>query len=147
MGAILKYDMRGLDAVQKRINRLAKTHWPGLLDVVGATVESQTRRRIQDDKESPKGVAWPAWSEDYSAKRPEGRTLLMNEDHLLDSITFIRDGSKGVKVGSNMIYAATHQFGDEDRNIPARAYLGVSADNENDLIDAIDEYLDEVING
>lgn len=144
-GAVLKYDFRGLDTVQRRINRLTKSNRRELLDVVGAIIESQTRKRIQDDKESAEGEAWQKWSDKYAAKRPEGRTLLMNEDHLLDSITFLHEGSNSIKVGSNMIYAATHQFGDEARNIPARPYLGVSDDNEDDIIAAVDEFLDGVL--
>ena len=38
-----------------------------------------------------------------------------------------------VEVGSNLVYAATHQFGDPDRRIPARPYLGLSADDERDI--------------
>jgi phage gpG-like protein len=44
-----------------------------------------------------------------------------------------------------MIYAATHQFGDEDRNIPSRAFLGISDDDETELIRDIDYYLDSVM--
>ena len=144
-GAGLTYDFRGLEALQQRINKLAKGDRKKLLDVIGATVESQTRRRIQEEKESPEGDAWPAWSDNYAARRPEGASLLMSTDHLLDSITFLKEDKNSVAVGSNIIYAATHQFGDEDRNIPARPYLGVSDDNEKDLIRDVDDYLDGLI--
>jgi phage gpG-like protein len=46
-----------------------------------------------------------------------------------------------VEIGSNLIYAATHQMGDEERNIPARAYLGLSDDDESELQEVIDDFI------
>ncbi|MEN6375329.1 MAG: phage virion morphogenesis protein [Smithella sp.] len=145
MSAGLVYDLSGLKKLEARVRRLSRSNKPELLDIVGALVESQTRRRIQSEKESPTGKTWPAWSAKYAAKRPSGRTLLMNEDHLLDTITYLRVDQDSIEVGSNMIYAATHQFGDDDRNIPERAFLGISEANETELIHNIDNYLDGFI--
>ena len=38
-------------------------------------------------------------------------------------------------MGSNLVYAAIHQMGGKEvgQNIPARPYLGVSRDDEDDL--------------
>lgn len=145
MSAGLIYDFKGLSLIEKPLKRLSRPQKTELLDIIGALVESQVRRRISDEKTSPSGEDWPAWSDAYAAKRPEGRTLLMNEDHMLDSITHLTVDKNSIEVGSNMIYAATHQFGDEDRGIPQREFLGVSEDNETDLIDAVDEFLDGVM--
>lgn len=145
MSTGLVYDLSGLRELEGRINGLARLNKPELLDIVGATVESQTRRRIQDEKEGPDGKSWPSWSAKYAKRRPGGRTLLMSDDQLLDTLTHARVDQDSVEVGSNMIYAATHQFGDGDRNIPSRPYLGISGDNETDLIREIDNYLDSVM--
>lgn len=145
MSAGLVYDLSGLQRLESRVRRLAKIKKPELLDIIGALVESQTRKRIQTEKEGPTGEAWQAWSAKYAAKRSSGRTMLMNEDHLLDTITYLRVDQDSIEVGSNMIYAATHQFGDGDRGIPERAFLGISDGNETELIRNVDNYLDGVL--
>jgi hypothetical protein len=89
MSTGLIYNFSGLQELQARIGRLARLNKPVLLDIVGARVESQTRRRISDEKENPSGASWPAWSAKYAKRRPSGRTLLMSEDHLLGSITHL----------------------------------------------------------
>ncbi len=145
MSAGLTYNFSQLTALQARIEKLSRLQKKAILDIVGAQVESQTRRRIQVEKESPAGIPWPAWSDRYARRRPAGKSLLMNEDQLLDSLTYLMVDRDSVEVGSNMIYAATHQFGDLERGIPARAYLGISAVNETELIRELDLYLDKVI--
>lgn len=145
MSGGLTYNFSGLQGLLKRIDRLSRVRRDGLLDVVGATVETQTRRRITDLKAAPGGEAWPAWSDEYAKRRPGGRSLLMGEDNLLDSVTFLVVGQTGVEVGSNLIYAATHQFGDEDRGIPARPYLGISEANEIELFHEVDKFLDRKV--
>lgn len=145
MSAGLIYDFSDLQTLQARINRLARLNKPELLDIIGAKVESQTRRRIQDKKESPDGKSWQKWSDKYAKRRPSGKTLLMNEDSLLDTITYVTVDQDSIEVGSNMIYAATHQFGDEDRKIPARPFLGISEASETELVRDIDDYLDSVM--
>jgi phage virion morphogenesis protein len=144
-GVGLVHDFTGLDELQSRLKKLSRIKKAEILDIVGAQVESQTRRRIRDEKTDPSGNSWPAWSSHYAARRPAGRTLLMNEDHLLDSVTHLAVDSDSIEVGSNLIYAASHQFGDGDRGIPMRAYLGISEDNEKELLREMDEYLDKVI--
>ena len=37
--------------------------------------------------------------------------------------------------GTNLIYAATHQFGDPDRDIPARPYLGASGEDNRFIVE------------
>ncbi len=144
-GTGLVHDFTGLEALQARLAKLSRLRKQEVLDIVGEQVESQTRRRIQEEKKDPSGAPWPAWSARYAGRRKAGRTLLMNEDHLLDSITHLMVDRDSVEVGTNMIYAATHQFGDAERGIPARAYLGISDQNEKDLLRELDEYLDRVI--
>jgi phage virion morphogenesis protein len=145
MSAGLTYDFRGFTALQARMNRLGRVKKREILDIIGAQVESQTRRRIQDEKDSPAVVAWPAWSDRYAKRRPAGKSLLMNEDRLLDTLTYLMVDQDSVEVGSNMIYAATHQFGDPERNIPARAFLGISPANEHELVRELDKYIDRVV--
>lgn len=145
-GAGLQYDFSAIEQLQRRIDEIAGFDRRHLLDIAGATVESQTRRRITEDKESPDGTRWPAWSERYAKTRHAGHSLLEGEGDLVDSIGYVVyfDGS-AVEVGSNLVYFATHNFGDEDRNIPARESLGLSHDDEEELDAVIDDFFREVL--
>ena len=52
------------------------------------------------------------------------------------------DGDQ-VTVGSVKEYAATHQYGDEERNIPARPYLGLSERDVGELGELVEEFVAE----
>ncbi|GAB7078763.1 phage virion morphogenesis protein [Megalodesulfovibrio paquesii] len=142
--------IHGLDKLNAMLDRFAASiqgRRPELLAAMGAEVESQTRRRIQDEKTSPAGGSWPGWSPRYAATRHGGQSLLQAEGGLLDSIQSFADGD-GAEVGSNLVYAAIHQFGGAEvgSNIPARPYLGVSDANAADLEQVARDWLTEVVN-
>lgn len=81
-----------------------------LLESIGAIAESQTRRRITDEKQSPGGTAWQNWSEGYAKTRHGNQSLLLGNGDLLDSITFVVERNQ-VRVGSPLGYAGVHQDG------------------------------------
>lgn len=133
--------------LQQHVNRMLHLDKRGLLDAVGAEVESQVRRRISTEKAGPDGKPWVAWSERYAATRHAGQSLLQSEGHLLDSITYVVaiDGSH-VDVGSNLVYAAIQNFGGAKvgkPNLPPRPYLGFSTENREDLRSVITKWLEE----
>jgi len=132
--------------LRERVARISELDRRGLLDVIGAKVESQTRRRIEDDKAGPQGDAWPDWSDAYAKTRHGGQSLLESGGFLLDSITYavFLSGDR-VEAGSNMIYAATQQYGDKERNIPARDFIGLSNDDGNELEKTVDDFLMRVM--
>lgn len=47
----------------------------------------------------------------------------------------------GVSGGGPARYAATHQFGDDDRNIPARPYLGLHSEHHDLILDEITSHI------
>jgi phage virion morphogenesis protein len=146
MSVALQFDLRAIGRLEKRIDEIAALDRRALLDAVGFAVENQTRRRIYDEKTGPDGVAWPNWSERYALSRHGNHSLLEGERDLLDSIDYTVASSGGaVEIGSNLVYAATHQAGDERRNIPARPYLGLSTDDEDELEQVVDDFLAEVL--
>ncbi len=122
-----------------------------LLGAVGAELESQTRRRIAEEKESPEGKPWAAWSEGYARTRHSGHGLLVGEGALLDSIAYAVSSDGSVVVGSNLVYAAIHQFGGAEAGKPglppARPYLGLSAENTRDVEGVIEGFFEEVLHG
>lgn len=132
MSADLVVNLAGLLPVRRLLNRLSNLDVRQLLDVLGSEGESQTRRRIDEEKTSPDGEPWSDWSEAYAAARPAKGGLLELGGDLRDSLTY-EVGDDAVTIGSNLVYAATHNEGDAARNIPERRYLGVSDDNLDDL--------------
>ncbi|MCG8637058.1 MAG: phage virion morphogenesis protein [Desulfobacterales bacterium] len=132
----------------RRLERLADEELGGLLDLIGSEVESQTRRRIESEKTDPQGKAWEDWSDSYKNSRHDGQSLLEGEGDLLDSITYELAGD-AVIIGTNLVYGAIHQLGGEavGIDITARAYLGLSTENEDDLVIIVDDWLDEQIMG
>lgn len=63
-------------------------HKVELLDSLGGIVESQTRRRIADEKTSPDGQRWDDWSSSYAKTRHGNQSLLQADGDLLDSIQY-----------------------------------------------------------
>jgi len=134
--------VEGLAELDARIAKLGSLELHDLLEAVGAEVESQTRRRIEFERTSPDGKAWPEWSEDYAKTRHSNQSLLLSTGDLLDSIQYGVD-SDGVRVGSNQVYAATHQFG--RGAIKERPFLGLSDENLDDIERVVADFIEGAI--
>jgi len=144
MSTAIVYDFKDIKRLQDRLAKLGNFDHAALLEVVGAEGESQTHRRLREEKTDPEGNAWESWSDDYALTRHGGNSLLMGEGDLDDSVQFVV-GIDQVEIGSNLPHAAIHNFGGEEVgiNIPARQYLGFSDENEADLLAVIDDFLDD----
>ena len=142
-GSALEIDLSQFRGLQASLRKLQRTRTRGLLDVLGAELESQTRRRIDEEKTSPDGEPWPEWSDAYAQTRHGNHELLENEGHLLDSIQYVVD-VPDVEVGSNIVYAAAHNDG--SGNIPQRQFIGVSDENEADLLERVNDYMRGTLN-
>jgi phage virion morphogenesis protein len=143
-GSRININMQDIGKIQARLDKLAGLDFSDVLDNIGALVESQVRRRLSEEKAGPDGADWADWSDRYAKTRHGGHDILRGEGDLIDSIDHQVSGNE-VEIGSNLIYAATHQFGDPDRNIPERPYLGLSSENEADIEADIVAWLEEVI--
>jgi len=53
-----------------------------------------------------------------------------------------RHDRRSAEVGTDLEYAATHQFGDPRRNIPARPFLFVTDEDVQEIADTIADYID-----
>lgn len=109
-----------------------------LMEEIGASLETSTRMRFERGA-GPDGGAW-------RPSRRGGKTLV-DTGRLLASMT--HNASRDhVEVGSNVIYAAIHQFGGRTGrglavDMPARPFLGLDADDEREIDDLISDYLRE----
>lgn len=150
-GVAITYNIRGVDRLRQRMAALALHDTDELLESVGAEIESQVRRRISEEKTSPEGEAWPAWSEMYAGTRHAGHSLLESSGDLLDSMQHIVAG-KSVEVGSNLVYFAMQNFGGKKADfpnlwgdIPARTVLGLSHQNEQDVEAIVDDFIARMV--
>ena len=142
--AAITVDLRGLQAAQAMLDRLAGLDRRALLDDIGSVLENSARERIQVSRQGPDGEPWALWSERYDKGRSSGKNLLQDGGDLLDSLDHEATASE-VAIGSNLEYAATHQFGDPERNIPARPYLGISKDDDLQIQDLVIGHLEGVL--
>lgn len=113
---------------------------------IGALIKDQTKLRIADEKTAPDGSPWPAWSEAYAETRKPHHSLLVDQGNpgLLESITNYTTGMQAV-VGTNLVYGRVHQFGSEEGALPARQYLGLSADNRTAIEELVAGRVEELL--
>lgn len=148
-GVHIQAKLDGLEQLQRRIERLTQPDRRRLLNAVGAEIESQTRRRIQTEKKGPDGKPWAPLSERYATwklRKKGSLDLLRLSGDLQDSIQHLLSGGQ-VEVGSNLPYAAIRQFGGAEVGRPGdlpRPYLGLSAENEKDLLQVVHDYFERL---
>jgi phage gpG-like protein len=66
--------------------------------------------------------------------------ILVERGDLRDLLRY-QASNDGLLFGTDRIYGATHQFGDPERNIPAREFLGLSEEDQVEVIAIIDNHL------
>jgi phage gpG-like protein len=71
----------------------------------------------------------------------KGKPLLLT-GRLKNSNVFVYD-SRGAEIGTNVVYAATHNYGDKKRNIPERKFLWLSDQAKDKIVDSLVKILEE----
>lgn len=149
----IKADLSGdYPELQKKLAALSKMNRYALMKNVAEGLRSSTLDRFRSGR-SPEGKPWPS-----SLREQEGQGITLTESsRLKQSIKATADAS-GAAVGTNTIYAATHQYGDERTirakkanylrfrykgvwvmakkvtvHIPARPFLGISDEDLQDI--------------
>jgi phage virion morphogenesis protein len=119
------------------------------LDEIGASNVLETQMRFESQTD-PDGKDWKELSETTKLlRRGDGSLakILRDAGHLYDSITHAVDAAHGiVTVGTNRIYARIHQLGGQAGRghkvtIPARPYLGMSPDGEEEVLRILEEHV------
>lgn len=80
-----------------------------LMDEIGSALVASTLRRFETQS-GPDGQGWPALSRSTLRQRGHTARMLQARGHLRQSITH-RAMANAVEVGTNLVYAAIHQFG------------------------------------
>lgn len=124
-----------------------------LAEGIGRLVQTQTRRRIEEEKTSPQGEAW----------KPNitGTSILYQSGELSRSIDYLAE-PESIEVGSGLPYARIHNEGGKIEpksadalafsignqfflvksvTMPQRQYLGISGDNELEIVETAEDWL------
>ncbi len=157
-GTSFSVETKGFEKVREVFQQLGNPDLRPLLDALGAEGESQTRRRISEEKTAPDGTPWDPLAEDYAKRKTKGIVvggvrvassggILEFEGEMLDSINYQVTGDDTVEWGSNKIYAAIHQFGGAEAgmNVPSRPFLGISDDNALDMDVIITDWAQDML--
>lgn len=158
------------DMARRLGSALGRVSFQPLMEVIGAHLITSTQLRFEQGK-GPGNVSWPV---SRRAQQGGGQTLMLTR-RLYDSIA--QDGplatAQNVEIGTNVEYAAIHQFGGtigphviEARRgkalfipgigfrrrvnhpgsiMPARPYLGIDSQDENLLLDVTDRWLKQTL--
>jgi phage virion morphogenesis protein len=134
------------------LGRLARFGSDRLLEFyrdVGPDMVRRTRERAERE-EAPDGSAWAPLSPAYAAykarKRP-GVPILKFDFHMLGDMFSYQARPDELLWGTNAVWGATHQFGDRERGIPKREFLGLSDDDAKVLIEILSEHLEDAAAG
>lgn len=148
----------------ERLNDIAHIDKAGLMNAIAEGLRTSTVERFGEE-ESPEGRKWEA----SIRARSEGGKTLQDTNVLMNSIRSEAD-STGASIGTNTVYAATHQFGDTRTirakngkylhfrigerwvnvpavtvEIPARPFLGVSEEDEKEIMELLEETFQEYL--
>ena len=109
---------------------------PGdILDRIGRHLVASTHRRFERER-APDGTPWLKSARAIA----EGGQTLTDTGRLRSSIAHtLTHGGRGVEVGTNVVYAAIHQFGGRAgrgrrAKIPERPYLGVDEHDRDTIL-------------
>ncbi|MCF8491361.1 MAG: phage virion morphogenesis protein [Rhodospirillum sp.] len=141
-GTSIVVNRADIEAAAGRLEALANLDIANLLDEIGGGLVTSTGHRFETGV-GPEGVQWEP---SLRAIEQNGQTLV-DRGHLRDSVTHAVN-SQSVAIGTNVVYAAIHQFGGEaGRNhatvLPARPFLGISTDDNVEIGDIVADHLRE----
>lgn len=105
--------------LMKKLAKLETTDFKSSSLALAEVLRESTRERFKEQK-SPDGKAWKT----SIRAAAEGGTTLTDSAGLKNSIKSTADGT-GFAVGTNKVYARTHQFGEEGRTIRAKSSRGL----------------------
>ena len=155
----------GLEPIQARLRAAAAAtqNLEPMLSEMGEAVVESTRLRFTDGK-GPDGNKWAPLSAATllrRRKKGKGAQPLLDTGRLRNSITK-RVEPRSVWIGTNVVYARTHQFGAAKGafgtgkyktrkgsfpipwgNIPARPFLGFSRDDQAEIVAIIQRRIAE----
>ena len=107
---------------------------------IGEAMLNRTRERF-NSQTAPDGSPWAALSPGYAQRKKRNKDKILTLRGNLRGLLNYRAGPHAVRIGTPLIYGATHQFGNPNLNIPARPFLGLSQSDEQELLDILNDHL------
>lgn len=157
-GVGIRIKPKGIDETLAALGRIAGRldRAEPMYDAIGGSLVASTQRRFEEGR-APDGNPWPPSIRALA----EGGKTLVDTGRLMQSQTHIASET-GVEVGTNLIYAAPHQFGATIRpvaapklrfrilgrwvsvdevTIPRRPFLGIDEDDEREIIAIAEDFV------
>lgn len=148
-------------AARAMLNKLGQMDTAPLMRRLGERIQAWTQDRFDaNQQQAPDGTPWAKLNPKYAQNKPrhlQNRKLTLS-GHLRKSIRWQLLDSQSVLVGTNVKYAAIHQFGGTIRpkkgkalafggrfvqsvTIPARPYLGISEHDNKEIQEIIKDWV------
>ncbi|MFZ1326220.1 MAG: phage virion morphogenesis protein [Candidatus Contendobacter sp.] len=89
---------------------------------------------------APDGTPWPALSPRYRASKKKNQDKLLVLDGWLRQLHY-QAAPDALRIGTDRLYGATHQFGDPSRHLPARPFLGLDEAERAHVMEVLLEWL------
>ena len=109
---------------------------------IGLEMAEVARDHLEEHK-TFEGKPMKPWSEKYEErvrKSGERRDILLGPERRLHRSMSFQVRNDGIYYGSNMVYAAVHQWGWKEKNIPARPYLGMGPEEKQGIEDILEDF-------
>ena len=141
----LNIKAEGVNRLKQRLNHQANNllNLQPLWQSVGMYVQKRTIKERFDKEQAPDGSKWQPLSQARIKQRLKrhksgNMKILQDTGELRRSVQY-EAGQTYVRIGSNLIYARTHQFG--RGKIPARPFLGATPNERQHINDMFRAYL------
>ena len=121
-----------LAAALREISRHASNLDPALADI-GEYLLNSHRARFRREVE-PDGTPWLPLSPKYKRVKAKNKGKILRLDGHLQRLLRYQVSGGELVFGTNRIYGAVHQFGFEEHGIPARPFLGISDEDESEVV-------------
>ncbi|RZS86063.1 phage virion morphogenesis protein [Pigmentiphaga kullae] len=159
-GAFLSVDI-DLDtrAAEAGLDRQAAAleHPQPLMDDIAQYLYNSSRERFRT-QQAPDGTPWAALNPEYQRQKSKNQDKILTLNGYLSGTLVAQATDDEAVVGSNLVYAAIQQFGGTIKprtgralrvggrflssvTLPARPYLGTSADDLAEINDLVEDYL------
>ncbi|MBL4832166.1 MAG: phage virion morphogenesis protein [Aliivibrio sp.] len=140
-GSFIQVEVKGAGAISKTLNKLLRQSndlSPAFRDIGEYLLESTQQRFI--DQQAPDGTPWDPVSPKTLKKKKRQDRVLTETGTLADTLNY-QLGANQLQLGSNMEYAATHQFGREADGIVARPFLGIAPFEQKEILAILQDHL------
>lgn len=147
-GSYVSVDVIGAGQVTKALNDVIKqgANLESAFRDIGEHLIESTQQRMRDEV-SPDGTPFAPLKQstlDRKAANNQVLKILRADGYLADTLNY-QVGKNQLQFGSPQEYAASHQFGRDSANIPARPFLGISSDDETEILAILRGHLKEAL--